>query len=47
MGEHQKLAEHGFVQTVAKGDAVADGDDGADVVGLQFLVVVFDLLFDE
>ena len=33
IGENQKLAKHRLFQAIAKRDAVADGNHGADVIG--------------
>ena len=47
VGELQELSGGGVVETVDPGDAVARGQDGADLLDGDALVVVLDLLLDD
>ena len=44
--EAEELSSHDFVEAVDTGDAVAEGDDGADFVDRDLRFVVLDLLAD-
>ena len=44
--EAEQFARHDLVEAVDAGDAVAEGDDGADFVNRDFRFVVLDLLAD-
>jgi hypothetical protein len=46
VGEAEELSGHDFVEAIDAGDAVAEGDDGANFVDRDFRFVVLDLLAD-
>ena len=47
VGERKKFAGHDFVQTVNPGDAIAQRNDGSDLVDRDFRFVALDLLADK
>jgi hypothetical protein len=36
--EKEQLAEHGVLQTINEGDAIADRDDGADIIAFDLVL---------
>ena len=47
MTEIEQLAGHGLVEAMDMRDAVADFDDGSDIIDVQIDIVVLDLILDD